>query len=255
MSAGAAYRLAWPYVVYGAIVVAFFASTYGAVTLLGDSLVTTKLGQRALGQSSRVVYTANRLVLDAVRGGEAAKQRGEARGWSMWLEGTPQGCSVCHPCTCIWRVCASIALCPVPTALHMQSLCLTFLAHPPPPPPAPSQNTTARPEWQAQLATEAALMHTLWERLLYGGDTLPDAAADGAADSGQGAAFTHKGAVGPFYTDKGCVRPEASTCLPAGDPYYEVSRAGINALAVRLVGEARLLAADDPATIAPTSSR
>jgi hypothetical protein len=119
----------------------------------------------------------------------------------------------------------------------------------------PSQNTTARTEWQAQLASEAALMSTLWERLLYGGDTLPDAALDGAVDYGQGALFTHAGAVPPFITDKGCVREEASSCLPAGDPYYEVSRAGMNVLAVRLVAEARLLAADDSGAIDPTSSR
>ena len=67
-SAKDAYRLTWPFLVFGALLIGLYVNDYRDFDSMNEVLKYTKMGQRTLAQSSRVSYIMNYLVLRSVSG-------------------------------------------------------------------------------------------------------------------------------------------------------------------------------------------
>jgi hypothetical protein len=117
------------------------------------------------------------------------------------------------------------------------------------------QNATEKPVLQLQLREEVDLLRDLYSTLLYGGETLPDAAKNGSHDLTVGALFKEMPHVEMLFSAKTCRRKGEVGCVQPEDEYHPVSMHAIDPMAQRLIQEAHLLSWDDPAMITPTSSR
>eukprot|EP00879_Flechtneria_rotunda_P020749 GHRR01021839.1.p1 GENE.GHRR01021839.1~~GHRR01021839.1.p1 ORF type:complete len:765 (+),score=247.75 GHRR01021839.1:296-2296(+) len=73
-SAKSAYQLAWPFVVWGILVMVLYGVSYQKLGEINNRIVAIKLSQRSLVQASRVTYYATRVALEPDASTRAALQ-------------------------------------------------------------------------------------------------------------------------------------------------------------------------------------
>ncbi len=84
------------------------------------------------------------------------------------------------------------------------------------------QDASALASHQASLTTQADLLEAVWEVMLYGGPTLPDAAADGVDEQSSGFLFTAAAHADLAFKERSCMRADASQCFQPTSPFYQV---------------------------------
>lgn len=102
------YRLVWPFMLWGMLVMIVYGTTYASMDNINKGVIAVKLGQRSLGQASRVAYYVGEVVLGQVRA----------------LEGFPRGLSCANSgCVCACTRCMHELLHPACVSSVLFSAC------------------------------------------------------------------------------------------------------------------------------------
>jgi hypothetical protein len=255
-----AFSLAWPFLVWGGVMVIMYGASYAALGDVNSTIIAIKLGHQTLGLAMRVVYFAGEASLTQVgpgtgeagwgggRGIDSRERRNSSFGvifhnllGGVVVAGRPTGALVRIWKRCVaWHPTSFVPATPAPWRRH---------PHP------PSQDLVKRTAMQAQLATAAATLDRVYSAHLYGGPTLPDALAYGSIDTSEGAVFLSPHYATLLFRETSCLRVDTAGCPAEGGLFYPATHAGLDPIVRRAIDEADLLANDIPAIVTPTNAR
>lgn len=66
-SAKSAYQLAWPFLLWGILVIVLYGVSYKQLGDMNDGIIAIKMSQRSLAEASRLTYYGSRIALESVR--------------------------------------------------------------------------------------------------------------------------------------------------------------------------------------------
>eukprot|EP00883_Tetradesmus_obliquus_P002715 jgi/Sobl393_1/12921/SZX78204.1 len=106
-----------------------------------------------------------------------------------------------------------------------------------------SQTDADMDQYRVELMDELHHFKAEYEALMYGGTISTLAEGLSFDPRTPAAAFANEDFSNLFFKTQACLRADKSTCLPKGDPYYDITHSGLDAMVSRYIDQMTVFAA------------